>query len=88
MVLRVSSNRARRRLTLHFRRREVAVICSDFQGELVAYELISSFSLSNHYMGVRCKVYSSQSMRFPRFSFTFCEAWYHIAITIFKDFGY
>lgn len=52
VLLRVSSNWAGRRQTLHFRRRGMVTICSDVRGELVAYELISSFSLSNHYLGV------------------------------------
>lgn len=80
-LLRVSSNWACRRQTLHFRRRGVAVIYSDIQGGLVAYELTSSFSVSTHYLGVTYGLFESIDKIPPIFPFAFCEAWYIIAIT-------
>jgi hypothetical protein len=59
----------------------VAVIYSDIQGGLVAYELTSSFSLSTHYLGVTYGLFESIDKIPPIFPFAFCEAWHTIAIT-------
>lgn len=80
-LLRVSSNWACRRQTLHFRRQGVVVIYSDIQEGLVAYELTSSFSLSTHYLGVTYGLFESIDKIPPSFRFAFCEAWHTIAIT-------
>jgi hypothetical protein len=59
----------------------VAVICSDVQGGLVPYELISLFSLSTHLLGVTYGLFESIDKIPPILLFAFCEAWHAIAIT-------